>query len=195
MTQPPGQGPNPDYSEQIYGPPDPRQPAYPPPPGYQAGYGQSAYPPPGFAQGMPPAYPTPSGHDSLVAAGAGLALPPGVELASVGRRVGAYLLSIPLMVVTLGIGYLIWGAIVWGKGTSPALQVLGMRVWREQTRMPATWGTMALRNILGGIVQGILGAITEIISFVLFVSDDRRRTIPDRIATTVVVYDPGRVLG
>lgn len=125
---------------------------------------------------------------------AALGLPEGVVLAPVGRRVGAFFLAIPLSIVTLGIGYLIWGIIVWGKGTSPALQVLGMRVWRENDRAVGTWGTMALRNIVGGFLQNILSFITMAISFVLFLSDDRNRTIPDRIASTVVVYDPKKVL-
>jgi uncharacterized RDD family membrane protein YckC len=125
----------------------------------------------------------------------GIALPDGVGLASHGRRIGAYFLSIPLILVTLGIGYLIWGAIVWGKGTSPALQVLGMKVYRPEQRSTATWGTMALRNIVGGIAQGILSIITGLISFVLFLSRADRKTLPDLIASTVVVHDPNKVLG
>lgn len=123
-----------------------------------------------------------------------LTLPNGVELASHGRRIGAYFLAIPLAIVTLVLGYLIWGAIVWGKGTSPALQVLDMKVWRPQENRPATWGVMALRNIIGGIVQGILWIITLIISLVIFLSGKQRKTIPDHIASTVVIYDPGKVL-
>lgn len=139
---------------------------------------------------IPPPPPPPA-----YATATSVALPPGVELASHGRRIGAYFLSIPLAIVTLGIGYVIWGLIVWGKGTSPALQVLGMRVYKQHDQRVATFGTMALRNLVGGIVQGILGVITQLISFVLFLSDDRRRTIPDRIASTLVVHDPHKVLG
>ena len=124
-----------------------------------------------------------------------LGLPPGVELASVGRRIGAYFLAIPLAIVTLGIGYLIWGAIVWGRGTSPALQVLGMRTWRPAEQRPGTWGTMALRDIVGGIVQGILGPITALISFVMFLSGDTHQSICDKIGGTVIVHDPNKVLG
>jgi uncharacterized RDD family membrane protein YckC len=116
-------------------------------------------------------------------------------LASRGRRVGAYFLAIPLAIVTLGIGYVVWGLIVWGKGTSPALQVLGMKVWRPAEQRPANWGVMALRDVVGGIVQGILSFITLLISFVMFLTDDQNRTIPDRIASTVVVHDPQKVLG
>lgn len=126
----------------------------------------------------------------------GVQLPPGVAVASVGRRIGAYFLSAVLATVTLGIGYLIWGAIVWGKGTSPALQVLGMRAWKESTRSPATWGTMFLRDFLGGIVQGILGPITGLISLIMFLTDnDGHRSIMDRVGGTVIVHDPQKVLG
>lgn len=148
-----------------------------PPPDYSA----APPPPPGYPAGPPSAYPPP-------------AYPGGVELASHGRRIGAYFLAFPLWLVTLGIGYVIWGAIVWGKGTSPALQVLGMKVYRPQDGKVATWGGMALRNIVGGIVQGILGPITGLISFVLFLSGNERKTIPDHIASTVVLYDPNKVL-
>ncbi|MGI8753294.1 MAG: hypothetical protein ACR2MN_13435 [Acidimicrobiales bacterium] len=39
----------------------------------------------------------------------GLLLPAGTQLAAVGRRIGAFFLAIPLAIVTLVIGYVIWG--------------------------------------------------------------------------------------
>lgn len=154
-----------------------------------------------FQTSPPPAPPAPPAPWAPVAppaahppaATATLGLPDGVELASTGRRIGAYFLSVPLAIVTLGIGYFIWGAIVWGKGTSPALQVLGMKAWRPATRTRATWGTMALRNIVGGFVQGLFGVML-LVSFIMFLSDDRRRTIADRIGDTLIVHDPAKVL-
>lgn len=134
----------------------------------------------------------PDGH--YFDAASNLVLPNGVALAPHGRRIGAYFLAIPLMVVTLGIGYLIWGLIVWGKGTSPALQVLGMRVYRPEQRQVATFGTMALRNIVGGIAQSILSIITQLVSFILFLTRPDRRSLPDLIASTVVLHDPDKVL-
>lgn len=139
-----------------------------------------------------PAYQVPEGF--YVDPANNLLLPNGVALASHGRRIGAYFLAIPLMIVTLGIGYLIWGLIVWGKGTSPALQVLGMRVYRPEQHKVAGFGIMALRNIVGGIVQGILSIITLLVSFILFLSRPDRRTLPDLIASTVVLHDPNKVL-
>jgi hypothetical protein len=125
----------------------------------------------------------------------GLLLPEGVQLAGVGRRIGAWFLSIGLGVVTLGIGYIIWGLIAWGKGTSPALQVLGMRCWKPAENRVASWGTMALRDIVGTIAQGILSLITGLISFILFLTGKQHQSLPDLIGGTVVVYDPNKVLG
>ena len=124
----------------------------------------------------------------------GLVLPAGVTLASAGRRIGAYFLSLLLFIVTLVVGYLIWGLIVWGRGTTPALQVLGMRCWRPDTGRVAGWWWMALREIIGRLVEGILGIITGAISFILMLSTTDRRTLHDMIAGTVVVYDPDKVL-
>jgi uncharacterized RDD family membrane protein YckC len=125
----------------------------------------------------------------------GLALPEGVVLASVGRRIGAWFLTFPLIIVTLVIGYIIWGLIVWGRGQTPALQVLGMRCWRPDTRQPATWGWMALREIIGSLAEGLLSFITQLISFILMLTRPDRRCLHDLIAGTVVVHDPNKVLG
>jgi uncharacterized RDD family membrane protein YckC len=124
----------------------------------------------------------------------GLLLPVGTELASVGRRIGAFFLSIPLSIVTLGIGYAIWGLIVWGRGQTPALQVLGMRCWRPETGRVASWGWMALREIIGRFIEGILSFITLLVSLILMLTSKDRRCLHDLIAGTVVLRDPDKVL-
>jgi uncharacterized RDD family membrane protein YckC len=43
-------------------------------------------------------------------------------------------------------------------------------------------------------VQGILGALTEIASFICFLATGRRQTLPDLIAGTTVIYDPQKVM-
>ena len=86
----------------------------------------------------------------------GLMLPNGTQLASVGRRIGAYFLSILLLIVTLVIGYVIWGLVVWSKGKSPALPCLACASGSPPSQL-ATFGTMALRDIVGRFVDGILG--------------------------------------
>lgn len=124
----------------------------------------------------------------------GLTLPQSVQLASHGRRIGAYFLAIPLAIVTLGIGYIIWGLIVWARGQTPALQVLGMRCWHPETgRVPGFW-RMALREIVGRFLEGILGIFTELTSFILFLVTRERKAIHDYVAGTVVLRDPDKVL-
>ena len=163
-------------SETPYAAPLPTAPPLPTEGTYQ-GYGVPAAPP-----GM---YYDPE---------SGLTLPQGVQLASHGRRIGAYFLAIPLAIVTLVIGYIIWGLIVWSRGQTPALQVLGMRCWRPETRrVPGFW-RMALREIIGRIADGILGIFTELTSFILFLATRERKALHDYVAGTVVLHDPNKVL-
>ena len=145
-----------------------------------------APPPYGYAPG--------AGAGMYVDPASGLVLPQGVVLASVGRRIGAWFLAIPLVVVTLVIGYVIWGLIIWGRGQTPAQQVLGMRCWRPDTQSPATWWWMALREVVGSVVEGLLSFITQLVSFILMLSRPDRRCLHDLIAGTVVIHDPNKVL-
>ena len=161
----------------------------PPPPGYPP-------PPPAGDYGAYGAYgggPVPAG--MYVEPASGLILPQGVQLASVGRRIGAWFLAIPLVIITLGIGYIVWGLILWGQGTTPALRVLGMKCWRPQDGRPPGFWWMALRDVVGRIAEGVLGLITYLVSFVLFVTGREHRALHDWIASTVVVHDPQKVLG
>jgi uncharacterized RDD family membrane protein YckC len=187
MTEPP----DPDMTQpapmDVHQPP----PSSPPPP--QPGYLPPAPPvPAGYGYGQPGGMVAPPG--MYFDQASGLMLPQGVELASSGRRVGAWFLAIPLAIVTLGIGYVIWGLIVWANGQTPALQVLGMRCWRpEDGRVPGFWW-MALREVAGRIADGILSFITLLISFILMLTRPDRRCLHDLIAGTVVLYDPNKVL-
>jgi uncharacterized RDD family membrane protein YckC len=179
MTQPP----DPDVQQPPPSnvPPPQSFPNMPPPPAGDYAYGQQ----PGTAV-------APAG--MYIDAESGLALPEGTALASIGRRIGAFFLAFPLAIVTLGIGYAIWGLIVWGSGTTPALQVLGMRCWRPQENRVPGWGLMALRNVVGCfIVERIIGII-GLISFVLMCVNTDRRAIHDMVAGTVVLHDPNKVL-
>jgi uncharacterized RDD family membrane protein YckC len=158
-----------------------------PPPIAQPGYPPPGSPPPGAPPYAPPA---PYGAPPVSPALAALQLPPGVTLAPVGRRIGAYFLSFLLFIVTLGIGWIIWGLILWPRGQSPAFKVLKLHVVPKEGGTPVGFGTMALRNIVGGIVQGILGWITALISFILFLTRDLHQPFTDLIAGTTVVHDP-----
>jgi len=187
-----------------YTPPPPPPPSPPPTPPQSAAFGAPnqahnepsmgvtpAPPPlPEYGYGQPGAVPPGMYFDQA----SGLLLPNGVQLASVGRRIGAFFLAIPLSIVTLGIGYVIWGLIVWGRGQTPAQQVLGMRCWRPETGRVAGWWWMALREVVGSLAEGILSLISQLISFILMVTSKDRRCLHDIIAGTVVLHDPNKVL-
>jgi uncharacterized RDD family membrane protein YckC len=188
-TQQPGQQPQ-----------QPQQPEQPQQPGQQQGWQQPPQqqswqaPPPAQGYGYPPAPQgmqpgAPTSYDQV----SGLNIPAGTQLASRGRRIGAFFLAYVLSIVTLGIGYLIWGLVVWSKGTSPALQVLGMKCYHVEGQRVAGWGRMALRDVIGGIVDEI--AVFGLVSFILFLTNKRRQSLHDMIANTVVLYDPNKVLG
>lgn len=185
------------YQQQGYPQPGYPQPAYPQP------AADLAYPPavPAFPQAAPAspgaygvpgmaAPPVPAGfcYDQL----SGLTLPEGTTLAPVGRRIGAWFLGGLLSLVTLGIGYVIWGIIAWSKGQTPAQQVLGMQTWRPQERVNATWGTMFLR----GLAYAFLGIVpfAQLVSFFLFLSGKDHRALHDSAASTIVLHDPNKVL-
>ena len=209
----------PDAGQPNPQPPPPTQP-YPQPPPPRQPYPSSAptqinpqvNPPPWAGQqqaqgpGFPQAPPVPAGYGygqyggQPVPAGmyldqqSGLMLPQGTQLASPGRRIGAFFLAIPLVIITLGIGYVIWGLIVWANGQTPALQVLGMRCFRPETNRVAGFWWMALRETIGRILDGILSIITEVISLVFMLTRPDRKTIHDLVAGTVVLHDPNKVL-
>jgi uncharacterized RDD family membrane protein YckC len=119
-------------------------------------------------------------------------------LASKGRRFGAYLLEIPLTIVTLGIGYLIWMLIVWSRGQTPAKQLLKMRVVRLEKRRAAHWGWMALRNFVLAMLIGIplelifpgLSILWLLANAIALLVNSRNQALWDMIVKTVVVHDP-----
>lgn len=119
-------------------------------------------------------------------------------LASKGRRFGAYLLEIPLVLVTLGIGYLIWMLVVWARGQTPAKQLLGMRVVRLEERRAAHWGWMALRNFVLAMLIGIplelifpgLSILWLLANAIALLVSSRNQALWDIMVKTVVVYDP-----
>jgi len=156
------------------------------------GFPQAPPVPPGFGYGQAGGQPVPSG--MYLDQESGLVLPQGTQLASSGRRIGAFFLAIPLAIVTLIIGYIIWGLIAWGNGQTPALQVLGMRCYRPETNRVAGFWWMALREVVGRIVDGILSIITELTSLILMLSTRERKTLHDFVAGTVVLHDPNKVL-
>lgn len=114
----------------------------------------------------------------------------GLPVSSAGKRLGAYLLDGVLLLVTLGIGWVIWSVIVWSKGQTPAKALMGMRCVRTDTGRSATWGTMALRELVGkGVIGSVTFGITTLVSCFMILGA-ARQGVWDKVASTVVVDDP-----
>ena len=154
----------------------------------------------GIPRDAPPLPPPPPGSVPGVSMpDSGLGTPdPLSMLASKARRFGAYLLEIPLVIVTLVIGYLIWMLIVWARGQTPAKQLLDMRVVRLEERRAANWGWMALRNFLLGLLIGIplelifpgLSILWLLANAIALLASSRNQALWDMMLKTVVVHDP-----
>jgi uncharacterized RDD family membrane protein YckC len=126
-------------------------------------------------------------------------VPAGTVLSSVGRRLGAYLLDVVLLIVTLFIGWLIWSLVVWGRSTSPGKSIMKMKVVKKDSGLRASYGTMALRELVGkwlivGVVIGSICGIAAIVLDFMLLWDQDRQELWDKIAGTLVVDDPGDVL-
>ena len=50
-----------------------------------------------------------------------------MRYASFQHRLGAIVLDATLIIITLGIGWVIWSFIVWGEGQTPAKKILKLR--------------------------------------------------------------------
>jgi uncharacterized RDD family membrane protein YckC len=118
-------------------------------------------------------------------------LPIGVTFTTAGRRLGQYALDALLAIVTLGIGYLIWSLFIWRRGETPAMQILRIKVVKLDTGVPATWGTMALREFVGKyIVMGLISSIffpAWVVLVFMLMWDKNKQELWDKIAGTIVV--------
>jgi uncharacterized RDD family membrane protein YckC len=116
-------------------------------------------------------------------------LPEGTRLSSPGWRFGGFLLTGFLWVFTAGIGYMIWAAIIYTHGQTPAKQLLGMRVVSLPTLTPGRWGTMFLRGLIVKPAIGLLCCLAAGIPFFWLTWDSRNQELWDKIVNTVVVDD------
>jgi len=113
------------------------------------------------------------------------------ELATPGARLGSHLLEALLVLVTLGIGWLVWSFVIWGQGTTPGHKILKQYIVNEKTGKEFTWGQMFVREFL---IKGLLVPLLSALSFgivylvdSLMVTRDDRKTLHDRICGSIVV--------
>ena len=138
----------------------------------------------GYEQFAPPRVPPGMWFDP----GTHLVLPEGVRPASRGRVAASWFLSVGLFAVTLGVGYLIWGAVTWGGGQTPGQRLLGLRCWQPESGRLADRQHMALREAAGLLDGEVL------IGPILWLTSASLNSLGDLFAGTVVLHDPNQVL-
>jgi uncharacterized RDD family membrane protein YckC len=118
---------------------------------------------------------------------------PATALASPWVRLGATLLNSVLIIVTLGIGYLVWTLVLWDQGTNPGKKICGLRMVKADTGRTCTFGDMLVRNfVMGGLVLSLIGTFTFGIGYLVdafMIFGDRRQRLIDKMAGTLVVQD------
>jgi RDD family len=120
--------------------------------------------------------------------------------ASLGLRLRALALTVLLIVVTLGIGWLVWSVLEWRHGRTPAYRILGVRVVRRSDGRRAGLARMARRELCCAllIVPTIVACSVVALSFVMGASPPNGlfrspRTAPwDRLSDSQVVEDRRR---
>jgi uncharacterized RDD family membrane protein YckC len=120
--------------------------------------------------------------------------PAGVTLSSSMRRLGAHLVDGVLCLVTCVIGWLIWSLIIYGRGQTPAKQLMGMRVVSLTTGTRASWGRMFVREHLAKLLIGLLVGWL-VLPYFWLLWDKNRQQLWDKLLDTAVVDDPnGQVI-
>lgn len=115
---------------------------------------------------------------------------PAYLLVGAGGRLGALLLDFLLIMLTLGVGWLIWTLVTWANGQTPAKQLLGHVVADPNTGAPFSWGAMFLREfVIRGLLFGLVNMITFgvfsfVDAFMVFRAD--HRTAHDLVSGSVV---------
>jgi len=119
-----------------------------------------------------------------------------MRYASFQHRLAAYALDAALSILTFGIGWLIWSFIVWGEGQTPGKKILKIRVRNFDTGAVATWGHMAVRELLVpltvaiavGLTSGLV-AVAWIVLEIVFYYKKNNRTLRDYWVKTAVINE------
>ncbi len=133
----------------------------------------------------------------------GARLPAPMELprrpcpASVGVRLRALILTVGLVVVTLGIGWLIWSVFEWRNGRTASFRLSGLRVVRQSDGRPIGLCRSIVRNAICCtilLVPTIVACALISLAFVMGASPPeglmrRPRSTPWDVLTRTTVLD------
>ncbi len=118
---------------------------------------------------------------------------PNLRAATFLRRLSAYLLDIPLLIVTLGIGWLIWWLFTLANGQTPGKQLLGIRAVRDDGR-DLGWGLtfvreFVIKGLLVGIISNFTFGIFWVINYLFPLFDKDQQALHDKMMSSMVVKD------
>ncbi|HEX4493469.1 MAG TPA: RDD family protein [Acidimicrobiia bacterium] len=137
----------------------------------------------------PPAVFAPSG--ASVERRTAIAFPAGVQVANPWLRLGSCLLEAVLMALTLGVGWIIWAAMIASTGQTPAKSLLKLRVITADTIQPAGFARMVfMRGLIAGWIGYLVAVFTLGILFFMPFWDRRHQNLWDKVSNTYVVTDP-----
>ena len=122
-----------------------------------------------------------------------------LQTAAQGRRLGGWALDALIGILTLGMGWLIWFAVVAPRGQTPGKALLGMYIMREDgTRAGGgyTWlREVVVKWLLFGIGISIISGLTaDWVALLWFLAplwclwDRERQCLWDKITSTYVAY-------
>lgn len=119
-----------------------------------------------------------------------------LRYASFQHRLGAIVLDATLIILTLGIGWVIWSFIVWGEGQTPAKKILKLRTINFTNGRSASWGHMGIREGLIPITVSIASSVTGGIAYIawiiveiVFYFTKNQRTLRDYWVKTAVINE------
>jgi uncharacterized RDD family membrane protein YckC len=112
----------------------------------------------------------------------------GVAVSSLLQRARAALLEIGLIVLTGGVGWLVWSVITYRDGQSPGKRLLGMRVVDLRTGLTASGGRMLIRESskVVALAFGYPPAITPLPALWILISPSRQEAWDVPLGTLVV---------
>lgn len=124
-----------------------------------------------------------------------------LQTATPGRRLAGYVIDSLIVVLTFGIGWLVWLLLAAPRGQSPGKQLLGMYIIRSDgTRAGGayTWvRELIIKILLFGGLFAVLGAMTGGLGQLLWVVpalwcvwDAERQCLWDKVGSTYIGHSP-----
>lgn len=116
--------------------------------------------------------------------------PSSKAMSSPRRRARGLGLEGILFLATLGAGWLVWSAVLWRQGQTPAKRLMRMRCIDTRSGAAAGAATMATRELALKWVPGLATLGLTLIAGGFVALGERHETLWDKAARTIVIDDP-----